>query len=512
MELQHYPFLCLFVLVNFLCLNLLSVSAKNVPSTHISTPFNRTSFPSDFVFGASSSAYQYEGAVKEDGKGQSISDTFTHKYPGKILDKSTGDLANDFYHRYKEDVKLMEFIGLNGFRFSISWTRILPYGKLSKGVNKEGVAFYNNLINELISKGVQPFVTIYHWDLPQALQDEYGGFLSPRVVDDFRDFAEVCFKEFGDRVKHWVTMNEPYIFIVNGYDTGALAPGRCSSWMNNNCPAGNSATEPYIAAHFMLLCHAQTVKLYREKYKPHQKGQIGIVLVSHWFEPYSKSQADVKAAQRALDFMYGWFLEPLTYGDYPKIIRALVGKRLPKFTVEEATLVKGSYDFLGLNYYTSNYAANRPSVNTVNVSFSTDSQTNLTTERNGKFIGEPTGVSIFYVYPRGLKNLLVYTKQKYKNPTIYIMENGIGDANITTIKQGTNDPQRVDFYRRHFLAVKQAITEGVDVKGFLIWSFLDNFEWGSGYLQKFGIVYVDRTHGLKRYPKKSALWFKKFLR
>ncbi|KAL2514196.1 Beta-glucosidase 17 [Forsythia ovata] len=237
-----------------------------------------------------------------------------------------------------------------------------------------------------------------------------------------------------------------------------MAPGRCSSWMNNECPAGNSAIEPYIAGHFMILCHAQTVKLYREKYKPYQKGQIGIVLVSPWFVPYSKRQADVKAAQRALDFMYGWFLNPLTYGDYPKSMHALVGKRLPNFTHEEAELVKGSYDFLGLNYYTSFYAANLPAVNTVNISMLTDSKTNLSSERNGKFIGDQTGYSMFYVYPRGLKDLLIYTKQKYKNPTIYITECGISYANITTIKQGTNDPQRVDFYRGHLLAVKQAIT------------------------------------------------------
>ncbi|CAA2978076.1 Beta-glucosidase 12 [Olea europaea subsp. europaea] len=281
MDFRDYSFHCFFITFYFLCSHILSVSAVNVPSSNVSTPFNISSFPSGFMFGASSSAYQYEGAAKEDGKGQSIWDTFAHKYSGKISDNSNGDLANDFYHRYKEDVKLMEFIRLNAFRFSISWTRILPQGKLSQGVNKEGITFYNSLINELLSKGIQPFATIYHWDLPQALEDEYGGFLSPRVVDDFKDFAEVCFKEFGDRVKYWSTMNEPYIFIVNGYDSGAMAPGRCSSWMNNDCPVGNSATEPYIVAHIMLLCHAQTVKLYRQKYKLHQKGEIGIALVSH---------------------------------------------------------------------------------------------------------------------------------------------------------------------------------------------------------------------------------------
>ncbi|GMP41898.1 hypothetical protein CsSME_00011840 [Camellia sinensis var. sinensis] len=225
--------------------------------------FNRTSFPDGFVFGAASSAYQFEGAAKEGGKGPNIWDTFTHEFPGKISNGSTGDVADDFYHRYKEDVKVLKFIGLDGFRMSISWARVLPRGKLSGGVNKEGIAFYNNVINDLLSKGIQPFITIFHWDLPQALEDEYGGFLSPHIVNDFRDFAELCFKEFGDRVKHWITMNEPWSYSYGGYDAGLLAPGRCSAFMAF-CPKGNSGTEPYIVTHNLLLSHAAAVKLYKE--------------------------------------------------------------------------------------------------------------------------------------------------------------------------------------------------------------------------------------------------------
>ncbi|KAE9459850.1 hypothetical protein C3L33_08250, partial [Rhododendron williamsianum] len=192
-------------------------------ATRVSSSYNRTSFPADFVFGTASSAYQ-------------------------------------------EDVQLMKFMGMDAFRFSISWARILPRGKLSGGVNKEGVAFYNNLINELISNGLKPFITLFHWDLPQALEDEYGGFLSPRIVTDFVDFAEFCYKEFGDRVKHWITLNEPWTFAFLGYDLGSLAPGRCSAWRNNDCPAGDSATEPYIVGHHMLLCHGVAAKVYKEKY------------------------------------------------------------------------------------------------------------------------------------------------------------------------------------------------------------------------------------------------------
>lgn len=491
------------------------VSAAEGKPSQISTPFNRTSFPPNFIFGAASSSYQYEGAVKEGGRGPSIWDTFTHKYPEKILDRSNGDVADDFYHRYKEDIKLMKFIGLNGFRLSISWPRVLPYGKLSKGVNREGIAFYNNVINELLSKGIQPHVTLFHWDLPQALEDEYGGFLNPKIVDDYKDFAELCFKEFGDRVKHWATFNEPWTFCSAGYDSGTIggthAPGRCSAWMNKGCPAGDSSTEPYLVAHHIILSHATAVKLYREKYKPHQKGQIGIVLVTNWFIPYSKTITDIRAAQRALDFFYGWFLNPLTYGDYPRIMRTAVGNRLPKFTAEESKLVKGSYDYLGLNYYTANFGSPLPMANSPNISYSTDIQVNLTSQRNGKLIGEPTGVSIFYSYPDGLRELLIYTKKKYNDPIIYITENGIGDSKKDTVKKGTNDPQRIRFYHGHFLALKAAIDAGVKVKGFFAWSFLDTFEWPSGYTLRFGLVFVDFKNGQKRYPKSSSYWLKKFL-
>ncbi|XP_058225191.1 beta-glucosidase 12-like isoform X2 [Rhododendron vialii] len=504
MALQGHVFWGLLVVLTINSLALESVA------TNISSSFNRTSFPPGFVFGTASSAYQFEGAWKEGGKGPSIYDIFTHKYPKKFANRSNGDVADDFYHRNKEDVQLMKFMGMDGFRFSISWTRLLPNGKLSGGVNKEGVAFYNHLIDELISNGLKPFVTMFHWDLPQALEDEYGGFLSPRIVEDFANFTELCYKEFGDRVKHWITINEPWTYASQGYDIGALAPGRCSAWRNNDCPAGDSATEPYIVAHHMLLCHGAAVKVYKEKYQASQKGQIGITLVSQWYVPYSNSKPNIAAAQRALDFMYGWFIHPLTYGDYPETMRSIVGKRLPKFTPEQVKLVKGSFDFIGLNYYSGNFASNDPSANSVNDSYSSDSLANLTVERHGKLIGTPTAVSIFYIFPKGLQELLIYTKEKYNNPVIYITENGMGDANNVTAKEGVKDYLRIDFYRRHLGAVQNAIKAGVKVKGFFAWAFLDNFEWGSGYTLRFGLGYVDYHDNLKRCPKDSALWFRKF--
>nr|XP_027102880.1 furcatin hydrolase-like [Coffea arabica] len=487
----------------------LSGLSFGVAPKNIST-FNRKSFPQDFIFGAASAAYQYEGAAFEDRRGPSIWDTFSHQYPNKIADHSTGDIAVDFYHRYKEDIKLMKFLGLDSFRMSISWSRVIPHGKLSKGVNKAGIAFYNNLIDELLANGITPFITIFHWDVPQPLEYEYGGFLSPRIVDDFLDFAELCFKEFGDRVKHWTTVNEPLTFCVAGYDSGILAPGRCSAWRNNDCPAGNSAAEPYLVAHNILLSHAAISNLYREKYKASQNGEVGIVLNPTWYVPYSNSKADTEAAQRAIDFVYGWFLDPLVFGDYPQSMRRLVGKRLPRFTREQSQLVKGSLDFLGVNYYTSNFAANAHFHNGPNNSYTTDNQVNLTTERNGLAIGEAEGVPL-YVYPQGLRDVLVYTKNKYGNPTIYVIENGFGETNITKVEGGVKDLQRARFYQAHLRAVKEAIGNGVNVKGFFPWTFMDDWEWNSGFTERFGLIFVDFKNGLKRYPKSSALWFKKFL-
>ncbi|TXG60168.1 hypothetical protein EZV62_014741 [Acer yangbiense] len=502
---------CLLVLVTFLAQTHYIIA--NTTHPEVLSIFNRSSFPTEFVFGTASSSYQYEGAAKEDGRGPSIWDTFTHNSSDRISDRSNGDIAVDFYHRYKEDVQIMKDMNLDAFRFSISWSRLLPRGKLSGGVNKEGISFYNNLINDLLSNGLQPFVTLFHWDLPQALEDEYGGFLSPHIVDDFRDFAEVCYKEFGDRVKYWITINEPWTYSNGGYDQGTLAPGRCSKWVNAACQAGNSSTEPYLVSHHMLLSHAAAVKLYKQKYQGIQKGKIGITLVSHWMVPYSKTKPDVEAAKRALDFMFGWFMEPLTYGDYPFSMRTLVGERLPKFSKKESMMVKGSLDFLGLNYYTGFYVANVAVANPVNISYSTDSLANQTTDRKGILIGPPAASSWLHVYPRGFRDLLIYVKENYNNPTIYITENGVDELNNSTLplEEALKDPVRIDYYHRHLSFLHKAIKEGVNVKGYFAWSLLDNFEWASGYTVRFGINFVDYEDGFKRYPKQSAIWFKNFL-
>ncbi|GMN57300.1 hypothetical protein TIFTF001_026409 [Ficus carica] len=360
---------------------------------------------------------------------------------------------------------------------------------------------------------LKPYVTLFHWDLPQTLEDEYGGFLSPHIVNYFKDYVELCYKEFGDRVKHWITFNEPYSYSNGGYSKGNLAPGRCSNWQNLNCMDGDSGIEPYLVTHHQLLSHATAVKLYKEKYQASQKGVIGITLLANWFVPYSNAKHNQNAALRALDFMFGWFMNPLVNGDYPHSMQSLVGKRLPKFTKEESKLVKGSFDFLGLNYYTANYAAYAPHNKSLKASYATDAQVNLTTKRNGVPIGPMDGSVWLNVYPIGIHDLLLYIKRKYYNPLIYITENGIDEFNDPklSLKQALSDHQRVNYYFRHLSYVRNAIKKGVNVKGYFAWSLLDNFEWSWGYKLRFGVNFVDYKNGQKRYPKLSSRWFKKFL-
>ncbi|KAH1242098.1 Beta-glucosidase 11 [Glycine max] len=271
------------------------------PSAHA---LSRDEFPPDFVFGASSSAYQVEGAANEDGRKPSIWDTFAHAGNGNMYE-GDGDVACDQYHKYKEDVQLMANMGLEAYRFSISWSRLIPDGRGQ--VNQKGVQYYNNLINELISHGIQPHVTLHHWDLPQTLEDEYGGWVSRRIVRDFTTYADVCFREFGDRVQYWTTANEANIFAMEGYDLGEFAPNRCSPSVAN-CSRGNSSTEPYLVAHHMLLAHASAARLYRKKYQAMQHGLIGFNLLLFGLLPRTNSTEDVRATERFQDFTMGWYV------------------------------------------------------------------------------------------------------------------------------------------------------------------------------------------------------------
>ncbi|XP_052193360.1 beta-glucosidase 12-like [Diospyros lotus] len=488
-----------------LSLLLLVAVAASLAAADGSVPkyFNRTHFPKDFLFGASASAYQYEGAPNK--RGETIWDAFVRDFKSKISDGSNADVANGFYYLHKEDVQLMKSMGLNSFRFSISWARIFANGKLSGGVNQVGVDFYNSLINELLANGITPFATLHHFDTPQALEKEYGSFLSEKIVHDFGDYAEFCYKTFGDRVKHWITFNEPNVFIAQGYDLGTMAPGRCSKWMN--CPAGDSATEPYIVGHNLLLAHAEAVKRFKTKFQASQKGEIGLTLVVGGMYPVSNN--DLLASKRVQDFFTGWFLHPIVYGDYPRRMKLLVRNRLPGFTAAQSEMLKGSYDFVGVNYYSSYYITNVPFSNKpAHLSYSSDYYASLGTTKDGTSIGPLLGT--LYSVPRGFRDVLHYIKNFYKDPVIYITENGTGQYNNQTTEEGVKDPYRVEYYHTHLQALEQAIKEGSRVKGYLAWSLLDNFEWSSGYTIRYGINYVDYKN-LKRYPKYSAEWYKKFL-
>ncbi|KAM6568148.1 hypothetical protein CsatB_016133 [Cannabis sativa] len=474
----------------------------------------KSDFPSDFVFGVATAAAQIEGSVNAEGKGESIWDNFVKTNPVKIADRSNMTTAIDSYKRFMSDIEAISKLGVKSYRFSIAWTRILPNGSLSGGVNEAGISHYNNLINELVKRGIKPYVTLLHFDSPQALQEKYGGFLSRSMVKDFKDYSELCFTRFGDRVKNWVTINEPLIVAQMGYDLGVAAPGRCSfPFLAGPCTEGNSTTEPYIVTHNMLLAHATAVKLYRRKFQKTQGGEIGITLVGKYFEPYSETRDDIAATKRLMDFQVGWFMEPLVYGHYPKSMIRKVKNRLPKFTLKQKKLVQGSFDFIGINYYTSRFAKSKPP--SFPTRFTTDA---LATEEshkiNGSLIGpKAKGSTFIFVYPEGLRKLLCFMKDKYQNPKIIITENGITEVNDPNkpLEVALNDPHRIINTLRHLYKIHQAMQYGVNVKGYFYWSLFDDFEWGEGFLPRFGLYYIDYKNNLNRIPKESAKWFNRFL-
>ncbi|CAA7045817.1 unnamed protein product [Microthlaspi erraticum] len=424
--------------------------------------YSRSDFPEGFVFGSAISAYQWEGAADEDGRTPSTWDTDFHS--------NSGDIACDGYHKYKEDVKLMYDMGLDALRFSISWPRLIPSGR--GAVNPKGLQFYKNFIAELKRHGIEPHVTLNHDDLPQVLEDEYGGWLDRKIIDDFTAFADVCFREFGESVKFWTTINEPNLIALVCYE--------------------NSSTEPYIALHNMLLAHASAARLYKTNYRVKQNGSIGITFYGSWVIPFTSSKEDKIATQRAKDFIYGWVLHPLFLGDYPDVMKRIVGKRLPTFSEEELRLVKDSSDFVGVIHYQTVYIAHA----------------DYTSDMGGVIIlyGNCTEVELD-VLPWGLEEVLEYIKQDYGNPPVYILENGRPSKHDSSLK----DVGRVEYLGAYIAAVLNSVRNGSETRGYFQWSFMDLLEIiDSSYT--YGLYHVNFSDPQrKRSPKTSAFWYSAFL-
>ncbi|CAN1809439.1 Beta-glucosidase 11 [Linum perenne] len=430
-------------------------------------PHGRFSFPPGFVFGTATSSYQIEGASNVHGKGPSVWDRFTHEFPDRIEGGGNGDVAIDHYNRFLEDIQRMKYMNVDAYRLSISWPRVIPSGRRSDGINKEGIQFYHTLLDALIENEIDPYVTIWHWDTPQTIEAEYGGFLSREIVKDYVDYCDLLFEEYGSKVKKWITLNEPMGNTGKAYDEGVFAPGRCSSWVNRACRAGDSGTEPYIVAHNLLLAHSGAYHLFK-------------------------------------------FMDPITFGNYPRTMVELLGSRLPNFTDEESRLLRKSYDFLGLNYYTGYYVKNNDDFDEFHLRYATDSHGITTGEKDGVPIGPHLGSYWQYLYPEGLRVLLEYTKETYMDPVIYITENGKQDNATQTLEEALKDESRIDFYNSHLTSVLTAMNEKqVKVKGYFAWSYADNFEWNEGYTVRFGLNYVNYTD-LSRHPKYSACWFTNF--
>ncbi len=429
-------------------------------------------FPAGFLWGAATAAYQIEGAANEDGKGPSIWDTFAHT-PGHILTGETGDIACDHYHRYQQDITLMQTLGLSAYRFSVSWPRVLPTGRGQ--INAAGLDFYDRLVDGLLAAGITPFLTLYHWDLPQALQDQ-GGWLERETCQAFADYAQLLAARLGDRVQHWMTHNEPIVTVMAGHWHGSHAPG---------------IRNPEIAsqvAHHLLLSHGLAMQAIHATAK--RQAQVGIVLNLHPVYPASQSEEDLAAAQRAEVRMVTWLTEPLFRGTYP--IEGLLanGIKPPAVQGDDLAIISQPMDFLGVNYYSPHRAAGSAGKEAREL-------------RQG---AEYTAMG-WEVYPPGLHDLLVWLHRSYTIPALYITENGAAYDDELHADGTIDDEARRRYLEDHLCAAQAAIQEGVPLKGYFVWSLMDNFEWAFGYSKRFGITYVDYPTQT-RYIKNSGYWYR----
>lgn len=449
------------------------------------------SFPEEFVWGVATSSYQIEGAWQEGGKGPSIWDAFC-QIPGKVANGDTGNVACDHYNKFEEDILLMKEMSVQAYRFSISWPRIMPTGRGE--INPEGINYYNRIIDSLLANGIEPWITLFHWDLPLALQLEEDGWMGDKIPDLFADYAAVCYQHFGDRVKNWITINEPWVIAILGHGQQIFAPGRASN------------KEPYRVGHNLLLAHGEAVRVYREKFQAVQGGRIGITNNCDWREPASDKSEDQEAAQRALEFLLAWFTDPIYFGEYPVCMRNRLGQRLPEFTKAQKEMLMGSSDFFGLNHYSTVLAAdagNKP------VSWDIQRNGGLSEDQGVVLSDDPTWAKTsmeWNIVPWGVRKLLVWIQDRYDNPEIVITENGAAFNDVIENGQ-VNDYNRVDFYKSYLTECHQAIEQGVNLTGYMAWSFMDNFEWASGYQKRFGIHYVD-FDTLERIPKQSSKWLR----
>ncbi|XP_013165350.1 PREDICTED: myrosinase 1-like [Papilio xuthus] len=464
---------------------------------------NIKTFPSDFEFGAATSSYQIEGAWNVDGKGWSMWDHLVRTTPQRIEDMTNGDTAAKSYYLYKRDVQMLKELGVKNYRFSISWPRILPYGRPDY-VNPYGVAYYNALIDELIANGITPFVTMYHWELPQNL-NEQGGWLNDEVVNWFGDYSRVLFQNFGDRVKHWMTINEAHVHCYLGYEIAFHAP-----------QISVPGVAYYECSRNILLAHARAYRIYEAEFKSTQRGEIGFVTSMEWGVAESNSTNVKDALENFQALNIGQHMNPIfsESGNFPQKLIDLVNSssirqglnesRLRPFTQEQIESIRGSADFLGLNHYTSRIIYRNESLN---------GTFTVPSIHHDTFYGDYPHPSWFfhggyvYEYPRGFYDLLIHLKDNYNIPKIYITENGAPSL------RGLNDTHRVRYYREYLSAMIDAIDQGVNVRGHFAWSLMDNFEWTSGYTVRFGIYDVDMEDPeRKRTPKKSALVYKEMAR
>lgn len=416
-------------------------------------------FPADFLWGSATSAYQIEGSPLADGAGPSIWQRFC-AVPGNVRDGDNGDVACDHYNRYKEDVALMVKLGLKAYRFSVSWSRILPQGR--GAVNQAGLDFYSRLIDELLANGIEPMLTLYHWDLPAALDDR-GGWLNPDIADWFTDYARVLFQAFDGRVKSWATLNEPWVVTDGGYMHGTLAPGH------------RSVHEAALASHNLMRAHGSAVKAYREM----GRHQIGIVVNIEPKYPASQSQADLDATRRADAYMNRQYLDPIFLGAYPAELKQMFGDAWPDWPAADFELIGQKLDFVGINYYTRSVVRDEPSNWPLKVA----------PVRQALATYTETGWEVF---PQGLTDTLVNFKRLYGDTPLYVMENGSAFYDPPQAEGGrVHDPLRVDCLRKNMGAISAALEAGVDLRGYMVWSLLDNLEWSLGFSKRFGIIHVN---------------------